>query len=467
MTSGSETYGDTKIVALPPFNVPVSACGIRFWYKHENASYGQLQIGYVTGPDLAATFQPLISLPATTTLTQIDSTMLSNAPANATRIALRWTHNASFYSVGIDDIEVWGTDLCPAPAVASITNDYQSATITVSGNGNDYELTYGTDPSNLGNPMTSTTGIFNITGLTPATQYFFAVTQTCDSGMVSAATTGNFTTDSLPCFEPTDLAVVNTTFNSAELSWTSTGNATSWVISITGAGVTRYDTVTTNPYTVTGLYADQQYSVMVMAVCGGGAAESGWSDAVTFTTDICTPVSNVTVDNITASSATVNWNAVAGSMGYKLFYGFPGFYDTEAQTAEVGANSTNYTITGLAAETAYEVYVLNRCTETLYSNVTANDRVGFSTIAGNGIYDVETGTLTLYPNPASTTVTLTVTGFDGEVEVEIVDMNGKRVSALRTQNSELQIDLGQIATGAYFVRVTGEHQTAVRKLIVK
>ena len=356
---------------------------------------------------------------------------------------------------------------CPAPVVASIVNDYANATVTVTGSGNGFELTYGTDPSNLGNPMTSTTGVFNLTGLTPATQYFVAIVQLCDSGATSSPTMRNFTTDSLPCFDPTDLTVVNTTFNSAELSWTSNGSATTWIISITGAGATRYDTVNTNPYTVTGLYADQQYSVMVMAVCGGGAAESGWSDAVTFTTDICTPVSNVTVDNITASSATVNWQAVAGSMGYKLFYGFPGFYDTEAQTAEVGASSTSYTITGLAAETAYEVYVLNRCTENLYSNVTANDRVGFTTIAGNGIYDVESGTLTLYPNPASTIVTLTVTGFDGEVEVEIVDMNGKRVSALRTQNSELQIDLGQVATGAYFVRVTGEHQTAVRKLIVK
>ena len=367
----------------------------------------------------------------------------------------------------VGDLQLISCNSCPAPVVASIVNDYSSATVTINGSGMDYELTYGTDIASLGNAMTSTTGVFNITGLTPATQYFISVTQTCDSGVVSSATLVNFTTDSLPCTEPTDLAVVNTTFSSAELSWTSNGNATSWIISITGAGATRYDTVNTNPYTITNLYADQQYSVMVMAVCGNGAAESGWSDAITFTTDICTPVSNVTVDNITASSATVNWQAVAGSMGYKLFYGFPGFYDTEAQTAEVGANSTNYTITGLAAETAYEVYVLNRCTETLYSNVTANDRVGFSTIAGNGIYDVENGTLTLYPNPASEVVTLTVTGFDGEVNVEIVDMNGKRVSSLRTQNSELQIDLGQIATGAYFVRVTGEHQTAVRKLIVK
>ena len=224
--------------------------------------------------------------------------------------------------------------------------------------------------------------------------------------------------------------------------------------------------MTTNPYTITNLYADQQYSVMVMAVCGGGAAESGWSDPITFTTDVCAPVAGVNVTTVTATTATIGWQPVQGSMGYKLFYGHPGFYDSEALTAEVSATANSHTITGLAGETDYEVYVLNRCTETLYSNVTADDRIAFHTTA-NGIYDVESGTLTLYPNPAREVVTLTVSGFDGEVEVEIVDMNGKRVSALRTQNSELQIDLGQVAVGAYFVRVTGEHQTAVRKLIVK
>ena len=70
-----------------------------------------------------------------------------------------------------------------------------------------------------------------------------------------------------------------------------------------------------------------------------------------------------------------------------------------------------------------ELYVLNRCTETLYSNVTADDRVPFTTLSSSeGIYDVESGTLTLYPNPASEKVTMTVTGFDGAVEQAVPDI---------------------------------------------
>ena len=64
-------------------------------------------------------------------------------------------------------------------------------------------------------------------------------------------------------------------------------------------------------------------------------------------------------------------------------------------------------------------------------------------------------------------VTLTVTGFEGQVEVEIVDMNGRRVASYVTNDGELTVNVSEMAQGAYFVRVTGDSQTAVRKLIVK
>ena len=84
-----------------------------------------------------------------------------------------------------------------------------------------------------------------------------------------------------------------------------------------------------------------------------------------------------------------------------------------------------------------------------------------------GIYDVESGTLTLYPNPASTSVTVTVSGMDGEVTVEIVDLNGRASGKWTVDSGKVELDLSGMAQGAYFVRVTGERQTVVRKLIVR
>ena len=80
---------------------------------------------------------------------------------------------------------------------------------------------------------------------------------------------------------------------------------------------------------------------------------------------------------------------------------------------------------------------------------------------------MESGTLTLYPNPASTSVTVTVSGMDGEVTVEIVDLNGRASGKWTVESGKVELDLSGMAQGAYFVRVTGERQTVVRKLIVR
>ena len=80
---------------------------------------------------------------------------------------------------------------------------------------------------------------------------------------------------------------------------------------------------------------------------------------------------------------------------------------------------------------------------------------------------MESGTLTLYPNPASTSVTVTVSCMDGEVTVEIVDLNGRTSGKWTVESGKVELDLSGMAQGAYFVRVTGERQTVVRKLIVR
>ena len=82
-----------------------------------------------------------------------------------------------------------------------------------------------------------------------------------------------------------------------------------------------------------------------------------------------------------------------------------------------------------------------------------------------GIGDVDATTVTLHPNPATTTVTLA--GLEPGATVTIVDMNGREISKFKIQNSEFEIDVTSLASGTYFVRIAGERQTAVRKLIVK
>ena len=78
-----------------------------------------------------------------------------------------------------------------------------------------------------------------------------------------------------------------------------------------------------------------------------------------------------------------------------------------------------------------------------------------------GIDDVDANALGLYPNPARTTVT--VNGLESGSTVTVVDLNGREVLS----TTEPTIDVSSLAPGAYFVRITGQRQNAIRKLIVK
>ncbi|MBR4506577.1 MAG: fibronectin type III domain-containing protein, partial [Bacteroidales bacterium] len=183
---------------------------------------------------------------------------------------------------------------CPAPAVSVSGITYEEATINAVGSGVSYEMQYGTSLAALGNTMTSTTGTFSITGLTPATTYFFQVRQECEDSEMSSWTEGYFVTDSLPCMEVTDLTVAGTSYNSVDLTWTTNGNESAWEVKVYSTVDSVVVTVQTTSATVSGLVPQRAYSAVVRPMCGSNHnIEGPWCAPVNFTTDACQPVSNV------------------------------------------------------------------------------------------------------------------------------------------------------------------------------
>ena len=352
---------------------------------------------------------------------------------------------------------------CAAPTIVSVTHDYESATITVSGNNIGYELEYGTDVNNLGNPMTSTTGIFNLTGLQPATQYFFHVRQSCEENMTSDWRLGLFVTDSLPCIAVSNVQITDVTYNSVSVSWTVNGDEHNWEVMVYSTVDTHTVTVQTAAATVGELMPQRLYNVNVRPMCGSnGNIEGPWLDtALQVTTSACQPVTDVTVTP-GATMATVAWTAPEGASSFRVIYGAPDFGVGD----EYGTYNTNdnpFVLTELEPNTPYTVRVANACTESLISQWASAD---FETNNQQGIDGVDAGAISLYPNPASTTVTLRVSEQMVGSTVSIVDVNG-RVVYTQTATQSLTIDLSDMAKGAYFVRLTGEQSTVVRKLIVK
>lgn len=84
-----------------------------------------------------------------------------------------------------------------------------------------------------------------------------------------------------------------------------------------------------------------------------------------------------------------------------------------------------------------------------------------------GIDEVSEGSFDLYPNPANAMVSINTEGVEGNVTVQIVDLNGRVMQQQQGNAQNFRFNVSALAQGTYFVRLTGENTNAIRKLIVK
>lgn len=91
--------------------------------------------------------------------------------------------------------------------------------------------------------------------------------------------------------------------------------------------------------------------------------------------------------------------------------------------------------------------------------------IGTFRYEGVGIESASSDAVSLYPNPANSTVT--IKGIEPKAIVTLVDINGHVCGRWSAEERSMTIDLDGYTTGAYFVRIVGEQAVVVRKLIIK
>ena len=124
--------------------------------------------------------------------------------------------------------------------------------------------------------------------------------------------------------------------------------------------------------------------------------------------------------------------------------------------------ATNHIFTGWVNAAGDTVSTANPYTFTVTADITL---VGTFRYNGVGIETVSLDNVSLFPNPASTSVT--ISGLEAKATVTLVDINGHVSGQWTAKDNTLTIDLTNYATGTYFVRIVGEQAMAVRKLIIK
>ncbi len=286
------------------------------------------------------------------------------------------------------------------------------------------------------------------------------------SGSLFTFTTNcNGSTPPATCNVPTGLATANVTYNAADVNWTAGGTETAWNVQYK-TGTADWTTVSTNAatYHLSDLAAETTYQVRVQANCGNGDL-SDWTAPVNFTTaaepsEPCYAPTNLDITNITPYTATMTWTAGGTETSWKVGYKL----STASQWQEATVQQTTYDIEGLTPESTYDVRVKAVCAADNESDFTTStfttdpDAINEVTLAQS---------ISLMPNPADNHIELSINSNVVVKEAVVYNAFGQLIQTIKLTDNHARIDLNNVASGMYFVKVNGEGVMATKKFIRK
>ncbi len=193
--------------------------------------------------------------------------------------------------------------------------------------------------------------------LSPSTPIGTAVefTLTLDNGHSPVTKTVTVTYD---CASPNNLQSTAVSTNSANVNWAAVSGATGYYFSYKTSASSTWSAdslVFATSVGLSGLAEGTAYNWRVRTdVC------NTYSTATFTTQRPCTNPATVSTGSITSSGAVISWAAVAGATNYQVQYKLAS--SSTWLTATNTNTTTNYTLTGLVANSLYNVQVRTNCT---------------------------------------------------------------------------------------------------------
>ena len=233
----------------------------------------------------------------------------------------------------------------------------------------------------------------------------------------------------------------------------SSANATMGTVS--PAGATTVDEGASFTATAT---ANDGYHFVSWTDANGGTVSTANPYTFTVTADVALTAtfeanSTPTYYTVTVSSANTTMGTVSCTPS--------GSVEAGTSVTATATPANNHIFTGWVDANGDTVSRANPYTFTVTADVTL---VGTFRYDGVGIDEAEVSNVSLFPNPATSTFTVSATGMK---EATVIDLNGRTVMTQSAADGTATFDVSTLAKGTYFVRIVGEQATAVRKLVVK
>jgi hypothetical protein len=201
---------------------------------------------------------------------------------------------------------------------------------------------------------------------------------------------------------------------------------------------------------------------------GESYTKSFW--AYTPGTSSCTIPANLSATNITPSSASLSWDAAAGSIKYKIRYKASG----SGVWIIKNSSGASLTVDGLSPITTYTWQVKNICASNPVVSSDWSAKQKFVTPALRMVDELsQQASFQIYPNPASDHATIQLTiAQSSHVYIKVYDMSGRERETLMNKDMEqgaysLQINTEHFSKGVYFVKMTTDFGISNQKLIVQ
>lgn len=377
------------------------------------------------------------------TLWQHFDTTLSLDANGVYRLLFYWTNDfmdGSNPPAAIDNL-LFQQALCATPANLVVSD--------ISASGATLSWSAGASETSWAVTLDDTTVIVNdssllLSTLAPNTTYSVALRAICAEGDTSLAATTVFTTDTLPILWRTVTLAVNDSTMGSALGAGSYPDSSTVTLAATPFEGFRFLGWSLSPY-YTAIIPDNPYSFTVTS----DITATAYFEAIPADTLWRTVTVNT---NVEGACETYGSGRYPDSSLVEIGY-------TMVDTATAGGHWQFLGWSDGANDTPRTLLVLSDTIVTaLFEWVADSTGVGIGEVGDNS-YEIM-----IYPNPAHNAVTISV---DQPSTITLLDMNGRVVITAQSLSHSATLPLNDLSAGTYFVRVTSNSSTAVRKLIVK
>ena len=294
---------------------------------------------------------------------------------------------------------------------------------------------------------------YTVTGLEAETLYCFSVSAVRNETESERTSEACAMTGNLVPSAPTNLEATTVDATSIALSWTAGENASGYNVYRDGVKV---GDATGVVYVDRNLTQGTQYCYTVKSV--RGLVESEASNQACATTGGVKPTppvapTNLTVTALSTSSVKLAWGSVGNASSYNVYQGDEMIASTELPS---------YTIEGLEYNTEY-CYTVTALNE---NGESAKSAEACGKTKGEGIEELASA-FSIYPNPVNDKLYI-----ETEVKIEevvVYAITGVIVGQQSTVNSQQStcIEVSNLNSGVYFVKVVTENGEVVKRFIKK